>query len=1001
MPPTLPFTLLDRYNVEAEIGRGANAIVYRAHDRVLGRDVAIKIIRDDVLNAGSVARFQREIHFTARLEHRHILHVYDTGTFEGRPFVVMEFASGRSLADRLAAEGQLPVPEALRIATDVGQALHHAHLSGIVHRDVKPDNILLSEGGAFLGDFGIARAASSEITERLTSTGVAVGTVLYMSPEQLIADRDVDGRSDQYSLACVLYEMLAGVRPHVAASMEALRVMRSLRNHVPVLTHRPSVSAAVNDAIECALAPIPADRFPTMQSFIDALHDESRTASPRTGQQRAAPPSVGKPATRVFAAAGIVAVVAVAAVKLLNPATPLVTPDGDTLVAISSAASNGEGPSRNAEFVQALQDEVSGWSQVRLVSDVASGTNSVSVQAAVTRAGDSLRVRVDVARGAVRRPIVLMVGASEVGAGQPLFARLAREILSGSDSVLTPGLHGLSVRSLRALQDYVRGHASLRAGQLDSAGTQFRRAGNAEDDFAHASLWAAEAGALLAPRAVEQWKRYAEAAARSPRLRGVDSSLAAALLAQSRGAYPDACNAFRDVAARGSATVRFLGWYGLGECAWLDSTVVPAGRGWQFRASHWSALQAYEQAVRRAPTSALVSALFTRVMSRTYAEDSRIRLGASEGPRMAYFAAYPSLDADTLAFLPLPRDAINRMDTGTIPASLENARARGRAAAIDITESWVALDRTSAPAWLAHAVALEQAGKSGVGLSSRSAANAIEQAEQHASASAPVLKVRVLIARARIALRSGDVEGAVASSVKALSLRDQLAPADQRLLAPLAVFVGQTDVATQVGYSDDYAPRIQADLAREVFRFHVRALVNDCEGLQQARDQVLGNFDNRVPAANKPQLRDSILKPMLRAAIPCLGPDVLKDFAPQLPIDRAYAALRRGDTTGARRILRAQREGRSGVDLASMTRDYIWAETWAWFQVGDSVTARAQLINPLEYLSSLSVSTLDQIPQAAGLRNALLLTARLANAGDTTAAIRKWGKRAAVLSNVH
>lgn len=266
-----PFVLVDRYDVTDEIGRGGHAIVYRAFDRTLEREVAIKLLRDDALSSDSLARFRQEVQVTAQLEHAHILHVYDTGAYEGRPYIVMELASGRTLAERLEREGQLPVSDAVHIARDVGYALAHAHARGIVHRDVKPDNILLGSGGAILADFGIARVTKELLANKITLSGTAVGTVQYMSPEQLCADPGIDARSDQYSLACVLYEMLAGVRPHIAATFEGLRMLRMTGRHVPVSAHRPSVPAAVDVAIGRALSAMPADRYRTVEEMLLAM----------------------------------------------------------------------------------------------------------------------------------------------------------------------------------------------------------------------------------------------------------------------------------------------------------------------------------------------------------------------------------------------------------------------------------------------------------------------------------------------------------------------------------------------------------------------------------------------------------------------------------------------------------------------------------------------------------------------------------------------------------
>ena len=251
-----PFVLLDRYEISEEIGRGGHAVVFRARDRVLDRDVAVKILRDDAISADTLIRFRQEVQVTAQLEHKHILHVYDTGEYDGRPYIVMELASGRTLHDRLAREGQLPVMDALQLARDVGLALAHAHSRGVVHRDVKPENILLGAAGAILADFGIARVTTEDMVRQITSTGTTVGTVQYMSPEQLCAEPNIDARSDQYSLACVLYEMLAGVRPHISATFEGLRMLRISAQHSAVMVHRPRVPAPINDAILTALSAI-------------------------------------------------------------------------------------------------------------------------------------------------------------------------------------------------------------------------------------------------------------------------------------------------------------------------------------------------------------------------------------------------------------------------------------------------------------------------------------------------------------------------------------------------------------------------------------------------------------------------------------------------------------------------------------------------------------------------------------------------------------------------
>jgi len=228
--PKFPATLAGRYRVDREIGRGGWAIVFLAHDTAHDRPVAVKVLRPSARARVGSARFLAEIRTTAALRHPHIVPLYDSGEAEESLYYVMPYYDGGTLASRLDEEPQLPVNEALRIASDVAAALEHAHGAGLIHRDIKPSNILFSDGQALLGDFGVARPVAR--TQRgLTSTGVVVGTPEYMSPEQAAGVRALDARSDIYSLGCVLFEMIAGEAPKAAVSTETLsqRAARTLR----------------------------------------------------------------------------------------------------------------------------------------------------------------------------------------------------------------------------------------------------------------------------------------------------------------------------------------------------------------------------------------------------------------------------------------------------------------------------------------------------------------------------------------------------------------------------------------------------------------------------------------------------------------------------------------------------------------------------------------------------------------------------------------------------
>src|SRR5262245_11819594 len=218
--------LAGRYEIEREIGRGGMATVYRARDTHHDRPVALKVLHPELAESLGAERFQREIRVAASLQHPHILTVYDSGSVDGYLWFTMPFVEGEALRDRLSRERQLSVADAVRISREVALALDYAHRRGVIHRDIKPENILLIDGQAIVADFGIARALDGS-GEALTSTGTIIGTPAYMSPEQAAGDRAIDGRTDIYSLGCVLYEMLAGEPPYSGPTAQALiaRVM--------------------------------------------------------------------------------------------------------------------------------------------------------------------------------------------------------------------------------------------------------------------------------------------------------------------------------------------------------------------------------------------------------------------------------------------------------------------------------------------------------------------------------------------------------------------------------------------------------------------------------------------------------------------------------------------------------------------------------------------------------------------------------------------------------
>ncbi len=290
-------SLADRYAVEGELGQGGMATVYLARDLRHNRQVAIKVLRPDLAAAIGAERFLREIEVTANLQHPHILPLYDSGTARGTAergiagssdrtddptvarsdvllYYVMPYVDGESLRARLDREKQLSITDAVRIATEVAEALDYAHRRGIVHRDVKPENVLLHEGRALVADFGIALAVQHAGGSRITQTGLSLGTPQYMSPEQASADRELDARSDVYSLGVMLYEMLAGDPPHAGSTVQAIVASVLTRQPESLASRRATVPSHVAAAVHTALEKLPADRFPTARDFASALRGE-------------------------------------------------------------------------------------------------------------------------------------------------------------------------------------------------------------------------------------------------------------------------------------------------------------------------------------------------------------------------------------------------------------------------------------------------------------------------------------------------------------------------------------------------------------------------------------------------------------------------------------------------------------------------------------------------------------------------------------------------------
>ncbi|HEX5634305.1 MAG TPA: serine/threonine-protein kinase, partial [Gemmatimonadales bacterium] len=273
----LTTALADRYRLERELGQGGMATVWLAHDLKHDRKVAIKVLHPELAAVLGADRFLAEIRVTANLQHPHILPLFDSGSADGLLFYVMPYVEGETLRRRVAREHQLPVDDAVRIAGDVADALEYAHRRGIVHRDVKPENILLHEGRPLVADFGIALAVQQAGGSRMTQTGMSLGTPQYMAPEQAMGEKATDARADVYALGAVTYEMLAGEPPFSGPTAQAIVAKVMTERPRPLGELRDTISEGVEVAVHRALQKLPADRWQTAAEFARALRSGSET----------------------------------------------------------------------------------------------------------------------------------------------------------------------------------------------------------------------------------------------------------------------------------------------------------------------------------------------------------------------------------------------------------------------------------------------------------------------------------------------------------------------------------------------------------------------------------------------------------------------------------------------------------------------------------------------------------------------------------------------------
>jgi len=501
-------TLIGRYTIKGEVARGGMASVYRGHDLRHNRDVAIKILRHELASFVSGERFAREIAITARLRHPNILPLLDSGESDGVPFYVMPFIEGDTLSDRLRREGQLPIGDSVRLIGEVATALAYAHTEGVIHRDIKPSNVLLSDGHALVADFGIARALDGAASERITDSGIALGTAHYMSPEQASGGA-VDARSDIYALGCLLYEMLGGAPPFTGPTARSIMARHAVDPMPSLRTLRGTVPAALEDVVRKALSKAPADRYATPIEFKTAV--DTAALDTRLEYRR-------RSATRwTIGAVGAIAVAAFAVWRLGAPSSGALDPNrvmvfpiavtagafasptiGEDAATLIGSAVDGAGPLRWVDawplLPAALRDSARNITQAVQSGLAAAHHSGRYVTGRFLRSGDSTIAILQL--WDTDSAIVIAQGkASAVNADVwRLALRAANELLPS----LVPGatrelVVGWEDRQPAAIANFLLGESAFRRGQFDEARQRYRDAVRADSLFSLAAIRGAQA----------------------------------------------------------------------------------------------------------------------------------------------------------------------------------------------------------------------------------------------------------------------------------------------------------------------------------------------------------------------------------------------------------------------------------------------------------------------------------------------------------------------------
>ncbi|HSE52575.1 MAG TPA: serine/threonine-protein kinase [Gemmatimonadales bacterium] len=1013
---TLRAALSDRYRVDRLLGSGGMATVYLAHDLKHDRPVAIKVLRPGLAAALGPERFLREIQIAARLNHPHILALHDSGEFEGLLYYVMPYVEGESLQDRIAREKQLPVADAIRLTREVASALAYAHGLGFIHRDIKPGNILISNGYALVADFGLARALTqARGTDSITHAGITIGTPTYMSPEQGSDDAVIDGRSDIYALGCVVYEMLVGDPPFSGSTPGAVLARHAAGRVMPIRAIRPAVPVAAERAVLRALEKMPADRYQTAGEFSEALRAAGE------GVRREGLPRWATWTAMGAAAAGI----GLAVWSAVRPGGLGGRGDLDTSrYAILPFEGSSQGPL--ATIGIRLHEALSRWDSVdvtdpsrvnaalggpRTAAPDPEGAQRIArrlrvgryVRGQVLPAGDSVQVIASlhetrtaavVARGRVR----LAASASGVDSAM---GDLAELLLFRGRLPRGPGESRPQSRSLAAVHAFIEGRELVKEWDLSSADSAFARALALDSQYAEAALWLAQIRAWqgIPPRI---WGLQAEQAfAAAGRLGPRDAAVAGALSALGRRDYLAACPRWTNLTAEWPH--EFIVWYGAATCLTLDDAVRRDPRSpsrWSFRSSYHQAQTGWLRAFELQPTiirDFLPGGRRPGQALPLWTATNRIRPGRSVAPDRESFFAFPSWQGDTIAFVPYRTEEFHAGRGIVAAPSTSEAVRHQRRTLYDLASAWRSADPANLSAREVVATSLWLQGN-------LTAKDSLHVARGLARSAAD--RVRLGLTEAlMLALQEISNEEnlkTVRRLMDSLLVRGPLpARMDAWEMATMAALTGRAREAARLARMPGARTAwiLPPGLASDAFAFLAYASLggprDSLLALEKSVEQgILSSIEARARTGSRLEwLARPVSLAHLEApfsTLPSLAG--LDDYL----ID-AEAAYHAGDTLTMRRKLREAASGRAWMQPSDHSFETLHPEASLLAAIGD-VSGAIRLLDPT--LQSLRSTSLDlyRNPVGAGmLVRAMALRAELAARSDDQATAARWARAVLVL----